>query len=221
MRNVLIIYFDSLPEGLLRTVSNIVGGVKALSIDTVSDIPETLTTPNIVLVVLPLSSLFDHDMALTDIMRKFKRPIFVIDHEFRPLHQDRYLRMGVDRYFSVPVSFSQLRKYIDFYSMSGALESNDVLEYKGLTLDVGRRIAQRGNRIIRLRNKEFELLKMFMRNPGIVITKRRFLESIWDINASMNTTTVETHISHLRKKIEDDKSEKLLHTIHCVGYKLE
>ena len=96
-----------------------------------------------------------------------------------------------------------------------------VIDYKDMSIDISRRIVKRAGVDIVLRNREFELLCYFLRNPGIIFSKRKLLEEVWDRNACLNTTTVESHMSTLRKKLDHGFNEKLFHTVYCAGYKIE
>lgn len=78
----------------------------------------------------------------------------------------------------------------------------------------------RGEKLIALRRKEFDLLLYLVRNVNRAITKTNILESVWDTNADLFTNTLEVHILNLRKKIDGSypPERKLIHTIYGRGY---
>lgn len=75
-----------------------------------------------------------------------------------------------------------------------------------------------GGQEVRLTKKEFELLALFMKNPGKVFTRGQLLSSIWGYDADLYTRTVDAHISSLRKKLGDEG--KSIESIPKIGYRL-
>jgi DNA-binding response OmpR family regulator len=94
------------------------------------------------------------------------------------------------------------------------------LNVSDLTLDLGKKTANREGKTISLTAKEFDLLEYFMRNPHRVISKAELSEKVWGINFDTGTNVVEVYINILRKKIDKDFSVKLLHTRIGLGYLL-
>src|SRR5439155_25298803 len=95
-----------------------------------------------------------------------------------------------------------------------------VLEYAGLRLDVATRTVERDGRSVELTNKEYQLLEMLLRHPGQVLTRTHLLESIWGYDFEAESNVLDVYVNFLRKKIDRDRSRKLLHTIRGVGYVL-
>jgi len=92
------------------------------------------------------------------------------------------------------------------------------LRFKDIILDLNNHTFKRGNETHRLPNKEFELLKYFIKNNNRLIQKQELMEQIWDFNNQLTTTTIETHICKLRKKLDSNNTIKRLHTIAYSGY---
>jgi DNA-binding response OmpR family regulator len=69
--------------------------------------------------------------------------------------------------------------------------------------------------------KEFALLEYLMRNRGRVVSKVDIAEKVWDINFDTGTNFIEVYINYLRKKIDKDTSNKLIHTVVGMGYTLK
>lgn len=95
------------------------------------------------------------------------------------------------------------------------------LRFKDIVLDLNNHTFKRGNETHRLPNKEFELLKYFIKNNNRLIQKQELMENIWDFNSQLTTTTIETHICKLRKKLDSNNLIKRLHTIAYSGYILK
>ena len=71
---------------------------------------------------------------------------------------------------------------------------------------------------IELTPKEYEILLLFIKNPGIVYTREKLLEIVWELNYEGGTRTVDIHIQRLRKKLGDN-ANNIIKTVHGVGYK--
>jgi DNA-binding response OmpR family regulator len=94
----------------------------------------------------------------------------------------------------------------------------NILKIKDLVLDLNRREARRGNQTINLTAKEFGLLEYLMRNKGKLVSRADISEKVWDIHFDTGTNVVDVYINILRKKIDKDFSEKLIHTRIGMGY---
>jgi DNA-binding response OmpR family regulator len=78
----------------------------------------------------------------------------------------------------------------------------------------------RGDRRVDLTQREFELLEYLMRNERIVVPRQRLLEEVWGYDPFATTNTIEVFVSNLRRKLEADGENRLLHTIRGAGYVL-
>ena len=85
----------------------------------------------------------------------------------------------------------------------------------GLTREV-----YRGNQLIELTAKEFDLLEFLLRNPRQVITRDRILEKVWGYDFMGESNIIEVYIRALRIKLEVSNAKRLLHTVRGVGYVL-
>ncbi len=95
---------------------------------------------------------------------------------------------------------------------------NEVLIRKKMLLDTGGRKLKIGDSFIHLSNKEFTLMEYFMKNVGRVVTRTQILEDVWDRNIFCSTSTIDVHVSILRKKIRRYLKAQMIKTVYCVGY---
>jgi DNA-binding response OmpR family regulator len=91
-----------------------------------------------------------------------------------------------------------------------------------LSLDPRTRILRRHGEALHLRPKEAELLALFMRNPGRVISRRELMKKVWETDYMGDTRTLSVHVRWVRQKIEDEPSSpRYLRTVRGVGYRFE
>ena len=134
------------------------------------------------------------------------------------------LDVGADDYITKPFSVKEvlartnavLRRY---GSSPRILET--VLVLGDIKVDLQKHEVTKGVQKLDLTLKEFELLKMLLQNRGRVLSRNLLLDKIWGYEYYGETRTVDVHIRHLRKKIEDEsKHERYIETIRGVGYKI-
>jgi DNA-binding response OmpR family regulator len=99
--------------------------------------------------------------------------------------------------------------------------SSTILTVQDLRLDLLKRRAIRGDQIIPLTGKEFEILEYLIRNKGKVRSQQMILNQISKVDYQGASNTVELHINHLRQKIEKGFKTKIIKTIFGAGYMVE
>lgn len=111
------------------------------------------------------------------------------------------------------------RKLFNRIRMILKSDDGEILQVGGLTLSLGTRRVNNGSRERRLTPKEFELLKVFMRSPGRVLSRKFLMKKVWKTDYMGDTRTLDVHIRWLREKIEDNPSSPIyVRTVRGVGY---
>ena len=134
------------------------------------------------------------------------------------------LEAGGDDYLTKPFAFSELLARLSALSRRSHNlldKETSELQYADLTLNLFDHSAYRQGQDLRLQQKEFRILELFIRHPGRVITRTMLLEHVWGLYFEPQTSVVETHISRLRNKLEKPFGDQLIHTVRGAGYKLE
>ena len=134
------------------------------------------------------------------------------------------LDLGADDYLVKPFAFEELlaRIRVLLRKNSGLGEdTGNVLKIANLTVDCNKHEVFRDDILIKLSAKEFSILEYMMRNRGRVVSKEKIEEHVWDFDYEGGSNIVEVYIKFLRKKIDNDFSPKLIHTIRRVGYILK
>lgn len=131
------------------------------------------------------------------------------------------LQAGADDYLVKPFAFAELSARIHALGRRPAAQKEpQKLTVGDIELDLYRRTVVRGGRSIALQPREFALLAELMRNPGRVMTRTMLLERVWDLNFEPKTNIVETHMSRLRSKLNEDFDKDPISTVRGAGYSI-
>jgi len=131
------------------------------------------------------------------------------------------LRAGGDDYLTKPFGFSELKARLD--NIMRRRQGKDVqteLACGDLKMDLLTRRVARAGQAIALLPREFKLLEYLLRHKDRVVTRTMLLEQVWDYRFDPHTSVIDTHVSRLRKKIDEGHPMPLLHTLRGTGYRL-
>jgi two-component system response regulator RegX3 len=134
------------------------------------------------------------------------------------------LELGADDYVTKPYSPRELVARIRAVLRRGTEPDTApaTLEAGPVRMDVERHVVTVDGNEQRLPLTEFELLEMFLRNPGRVHTRGQLIDRVWGSDYVGDTKTLDVHVKRLRAKLEPDPSEpKFLVTVRGLGYKLD
>lgn len=95
---------------------------------------------------------------------------------------------------------------------------DNIIEYKGLVLDLNSRKVQAGDKEIILQGKQFDVLEYLIKSKNTIITKEQIFDKIWGFNSETTTNVIEVYASGLRKELKKIGYDKYLKTIRGVGY---
>ncbi len=131
----------------------------------------------------------------------------------------RGLDLGADDYVAKPFHFAELlarvRAHLRRQASTDQRASAWVLHVADLSLDPRTRLVRRGERSIELTAREFELLALFLREPGRVMSKESILDHLWGY--AFDDNLVEVYVGYLRRKLGEPQ---LIHTLRGAGYTL-
>lgn len=137
------------------------------------------------------------------------------------------LEMGADDYITKPFSMRELlarvKSVLRRTSAAGeVVASAEKIQVGDITIDMARYEVKKGENIVSLSPKEFELLRFLASHPGLVFSRQILLDRVWGAEAYVEERTVDVHIRWLREKIETRPSEpSRLLTVRGVGYKFQ
>lgn len=131
------------------------------------------------------------------------------------------LDLGADDYLVKPFHFEELMARLRVMVRRTHGGTSNLLKVSNLTLDTKSHSVKRGTQAIVLSPKEFSILEYLMQNEGIVLSRERLEEHIWNYDYQGASNMIDVYIRYLRLKIDKDYQPKLIHTVRGVGYVLK
>ncbi|MBX3444083.1 MAG: response regulator transcription factor [Planctomyces sp.] len=130
------------------------------------------------------------------------------------------LDSGADDYMCKPFSFDELLARMRALLRRPAEGGGLTLEYDDIQVDLAAQRATRGGQPLELTSKEFQLLTLFLRHPGTVLTRAKIFDAVWGEQYDGLSNTLEVHIKELRRKLEL-YGPRVIQTRRGTGYVLE
>ncbi len=150
--------------------------------------------------------------------RGFERPILVLTAQDAIDAKVETLRAGADDYVTKPFAFEELLARVEALSRRPRVLVSPSLKVADLELHLDTREVTRAAVPIELTPKEYTVLEYLMRHTGRVMSRTLITEYAWGYHFDPGTNIVDVVINHLRKKIDANHTQKLIHTIRGVGY---
>ena len=130
------------------------------------------------------------------------------------------LDAGADDYIVKPFNLEELLARVRANLRINQQDDPDLLEFLDLTLNSNTRQVFRGDRLIELTAKEFDLLEYLMSHPKQVLTRDQILERVWGYDIMGDSNIIEVYVRYLRLKLEAEKEKRIIQTVRGVGYVL-
>jgi two-component system OmpR family response regulator len=130
------------------------------------------------------------------------------------------LDTGADDYMVKPFDFHELFARLRALARRGPVERGTVLTVGDLSLDIATHKVRRGDVEIPLSTKELQLLEVFMRRPGQILSRYNLLEGAWDMDYENRSNVVDVYVRYLREKIDRPFGAESIETVRGAGYRL-
>ena len=155
-------------------------------------------------------------------------PVLMLTAKDEVSDRVRGLDAGADDYVVKPFALEELlarvrallRRSSGTAKTDAAASGGSLLRFEDLTLNTDTREAYRGNRLIELTAKEYDLLHLFMSNPRRVLSRDVLMEKVWGIDYSGESNVLEVYVAMLRNKLEENGEKRLIQTVRGAGYVL-
>lgn len=128
------------------------------------------------------------------------------------------LDTGADDYLVKPFAFEELLARVRVLIRKKSAVKTSIITVGSLSINTADRKVSRGGKEISLSAKEYELLRYLAINKGIVLSREKIENHIWNFDYEGGTNVVDVYIRYLRKKIDEDFETKLIHTVRGAGY---
>ncbi|MEO8268776.1 MAG: response regulator transcription factor [Aureliella sp.] len=220
MQRILIV--EDQPN-LLRSIARTLeeSGFDAIAADSLLS-AERLLTPDLDLVILDLMLPDGNglDWLLTLRAVSNRPPVLVLTA--RDTIEDRVagLDAGADDYLVKPFAIDELLARIRMLLRRDIGDSNSVVSFRDLRVDLVARTASRGGQLLDLQNRQLELLVCLMRSANQIVTREMIAQSVWKEDTATWTNVIAVHVNQLRRKLEKPGKSAILHTIRGKGYML-
>lgn len=180
-------------------------------------------------------SLTDYDAVVLDIMmpklngievlkrirnKNIKTPVLLLTAKDSIDDRVNGLNCGADDYLIKPFAFDELLARIKVMIRRKTESVSNIFTLADLTVDCDSHKVKRGDVNINLSSKEFAILEYMIRNQGIVLSKEKIEQHIWNYDYEGSSNVIKVYIRYLRKKIDDDFDVSLIHTVRNLGYVL-
>jgi DNA-binding response OmpR family regulator len=148
-------------------------------------------------------------------------PIIMITARDSVLDRVSGLDSGADDYIVKPFAIEELLARLrSLFRRVEALASTEVttISFKDLTVELESCVVKKGDEVISLTKREYDLLVVFMSNINIVLTREVLLNKVWGYTTGVETNVVDVYVRYLRNKIDSKNEASYIQTVRGIGY---
>jgi DNA-binding response OmpR family regulator len=159
----------------------------------------------------------------TDLLERLRKhnlrtPVLILTARDATADKVRHFNAGADDYLTKPFAFAELLVRVKALLRRGPINQSSVLRIADLELDRLSLQVRRAGQRIDLTSKEYALLEYLLANAGRVFSRTMIIEHVWDQSFHGLTNIVDVYVRHLRTKVDDGHSLKLIRTVRGSGY---
>ncbi len=149
-----------------------------------------------------------------------RTPVLILTARYETDSVVSLLNEGADDYLTKPFDLDELKARLQALIRRSQGHADSILKIADLEMDIARAVVRRAGITLYVSPMEYRVLEYMMHRPGIVVTKGKLLEHLYAFNWEKFSNVIEVYISGLRKKIDADAKQKLIHTLRGHGYML-
>jgi two-component system KDP operon response regulator KdpE len=220
-----ILVIDDEPQILrfLRT-SLTANGYEVIEAGTVADGRALINKeqPDVIVLDLGLPDGDGKDV-LRHVRAQGETPVLILSARDREAEKVEALDLGADDYVNKPFGIEELTARLRAALRHRLRQQGEQPIFKSgdLSVDIPRRIVKRGEELIHLTPKEFDLLRFFVKHAGKVLTQRQILQEVWGPAHTSDAEYLRVYIGQLRRKLHATRENPIIETEQGVGYRLK
>lgn len=165
----------------------------------------------------------DGKEVLRHVRAQGETPVLVLSARDREVEKVEALDLGADDYVNKPFGMEELTARLRAALRHRLRQQGETPIFKidDLSVDIPRRIVKRGEETIHLTPKEFDLLRLFVKHAGKVLTQRQVLLEVWGPAHTSDAEYLRVYIGQLRRKLQATRERPIIQTEQGVGYRLQ
>ncbi len=182
---------------------------------------------------LEFSDVYPYDLIILDLMlprlpgaevlQRIRRkndlvPVLVLTARDSIDDKVKLFELGADDYLTKPFAFAELLVRVKALLRRGPVNRSSTLRIDDLELDRLTQQVKRGGKRVELTGKEYSLLEYLMQNADRVLSRNMIIEHVWDQSFDGITNIVDVYVRHLRAKVDDGHTFKMIRTVRGTGY---
>ncbi len=164
----------------------------------------------------------DGKEVLRHVRAQGETPVLILSARDREAEKVEALDLGADDYINKPFGIEELTARLRAALRPRLRQQGEqpIFKQGDLSVDIPRRIVKRGEEVIHLTPKEFDLLRLFVKHAGKVLTQRQILQEVWGPAHTSDAEYLRVYIGQLRRKLHATREEPIIETEQGVGYRL-
>lgn len=216
-KHILIVEDDESISNLIKLNLSMAGYQSSQIFDGL-EVVERLKEETFDLILLDIMLPGMNGFELMEEIKKYKIPVIYLTAKNSLMDKVTGLKLGAEDYIVKPFEAMELLARIEVVLRRYNKEEDKIIQFKQISIDESERRVKKDNEIVNLTLKEFELLRLLVKNKNRALTREFLLEKVWGTEYMGETRTIDTHIQNLRRKLDLNEDIK---TIYKIGYRLE
>lgn len=221
-RSILVVEDDESIRTLLQTNLEFEGYEVRVAEDGPSglDMAEK-TAPDLLILDLMLPGMSGIEVCKRLRARGNNLPIIMLTARSENLEKVMGLKSGADDYITKPFDILELSARVEaIFRRSGKQVNLETCRVGDAEIDFNANTIRKGDKEFAITQVEAQLLKYLVHHEGKILPREQIMEDVWGHDYLLSSRTIDTHVTHLRQKLEDNPSQpRYIVTIHRVGYK--